>query len=119
MTLTTIDSDLVQWLAGGERGASSNAIVQHVTGYHTGSNSHPYDPDDLYRCIKLLNAAPWLRERFSEMKSCSAVWARLVERWDELEMTFYSELADSGGRKPWKAPKTYALMREILEHEKL
>lgn len=52
---------LIQWIASGERGASSNTIVQHLTGLQTdvdGWLTHPADPDDLDRCLKLLEAVP-------------------------------------------------------------
>lgn len=44
------------------------------------------------------------------MRGVTPTWTAYVERWDELIETFKSELRIPG----WGAPKTYALMQEII-----
>lgn len=46
--------------------------------------SHPHDPDDLYRCYRLLKAIPEWNEHLQLMKPVSPAWSALVDHWDEL-----------------------------------
>lgn len=109
---------LVEWLSSGERGVSSNTIVQHLTGIPAcGYDNHvgaPQDPADLDRCLALLEAVPLLRAFFVHMRTCSPEWAALVPIWDRLEASHLAE-AGLGWKKARSAPKTYALMRSVLE----
>lgn len=111
------DTDLVRWLAGGQRGVSSNTMAQHLTGlpalggWH---GDHPHDPDDMTRCRRLLEEVPRLQAEFSRMASCSGPWAQLVQHWQEL-----CELMDTEAPR-WReargsAPKTYKRMRELID----
>ena len=102
------------WLRGNDRGISSNTIVQHLTGFPalgSWAPSHPHDPDDLGRCIRLLTVEPELRRQLWRMRSCSPVWAALVDRWDELAMHYIREAA----KPPEGTCKTYELMRDIID----
>lgn len=115
-------SHFIHWLAFGERGLSSEAIVSQLTGQAVGrigrwGPDHPCDPDDFRRCEILLRAYPLARMVFPAlMPSRSEVWARLVERWDQLVDLIESEAPGvfTGHPTPGsKAPKAYALMKEI------
>lgn len=100
---------VAEWLRTGERGASSNAMCKRIFGVPAGAKiNHPYDPDDLRRCLQFLDAAG-AHEKVTLMSDVSPSWARLIERWNELVMIFREEM--EFGRS---APKTYALMQEIL-----
>ena len=105
---------VLAWIARGERGISSNTIVQHLTGYPANGRwggGYPSDPDDLRRCMLLLEQCPELVAPFRErMAYASPVWARLVARWDELIAMLREEMRDYSGR----APCTYKAMREIF-----
>lgn len=108
---------LVEWLANGRRGVSSNSIVQHITGLQTlrgWGPDIPHDPDDLDRCLQLLEAVPALRLNLPQMATASPEWAALIERWAEIEA---SHLDEVGLRwtKAQSAPKTYALMRSVID----
>lgn len=107
---------LVEWLAGGSRGISSNTMVQHLVGLPAcrGAQSHPHDPDDLDRCLRLLEAVPLLRVCLPWMSSCSPEWAALVEKWGEIEASHLEEVG-LGWSKGCRAPKTYALMRSVID----
>lgn len=99
------------WLAEGERGLSSETIVGHLCGFPLVQHQHePLDPDDLRRCIDLLDACPELRPHLWRMASLSPQWKRLVESWEELERTFREELM---AEKP--TGRTYALMKRLLQ----
>lgn len=111
----------VHWLASGERGISSEAIVSHLTGEEVGRWSgpdHPRDPSDFRRCEVLLRNYPLARRAFPAMKSRSAVWARLVDAWDELVALGEEEVPGIfDGPAHGRAPRMYARMRELREGE--
>ncbi len=77
---------LIDWLVGGKVGISSMTIVTHIAGIQGRFwPDTPRDSGDFRRCVDLLNAVPSLRPVFPKMAEVSPVWAKLVERWDELE----------------------------------
>lgn len=108
------------WLAMGERGLSSEAIVQHLTGtpisgYHWGAGRHPRDPADFRRCQLLLDAVPLAKLAFPAMRSASPEWARLVDQWDEIHEAIAAEVPDYLGR--WttgRATRGYYLMKRVI-----
>jgi hypothetical protein len=106
--------NLIKWLAGGERGISSNTIVEHLTGIPAtrGWKSHPLDPDDLGRCRKLLDQCQELVPRFWGVRELSPQWMALVDRWYDLCAMMDDEAPDwrSG---TGRCPKTYALMKDL------
>lgn len=112
----SIPSDVRDWLAFGERGISSNTIVQHLTGADAlrGSyGSYPRDPDDLTRCVRLLESCPSLVPEFHRMREVSPVWAGLVDVWDELVATMNAE-APNWRNHRGSAPRTYTRMQRII-----
>lgn len=112
-----VSAELLAWLAGGERGVSSNSIVQHLTGIPAAGRhgmGHPYDPDDLDRCLKLLCKVPELAAEIDGMATASPEWAALIEHWDEITRSHLDEVG-LGWTKARNAPKTYALMCRVLE----
>lgn len=117
------DDDLVIWLAGGERGISSNTIVEHLTGlpalgrgWDRSGPCHPHDPDDLRRCLLLLEAVPAFKSRFYEMQGASKKWNALTVHIEELTRLMSEEVPNwKGYRATGSAPKTYARMKEIYK----
>lgn len=106
------------WLANGERGMSSDAIVQKATGVRVGDAFHdgtaiPYDPADFRRCVLLVQCYPILRFKLPEMAEVSTQWANIVNHWDELESLYNLEKDNTDG----KAPKLYRRLRELREQE--
>lgn len=108
------------WLAFGERGISSEAIVSKLTGYSVGgsrwSSTYPRDPADFRRCQLLLNSVPLAQIAFPAMRSVSPEWARLVDSWDEIHEAIESEVPDYLGR--WasgSASAGYRLMRRVID----
>jgi len=80
---------LIQWLANGQRGMSSNVIFTHMTGIDADQfdkTFHPRDPADMRRCLKLLDIGgeTW-RAQIPTLATISAGWAKVVERWAILE----------------------------------
>lgn len=110
---------LLRWFAWGETGISSEAIAYHMAGIENArkNNTHPSDPDDFKRCLKLVNAIPEIRLRLDEMRPLSAEWNALVENWKEVEDCFMSEVAEwlTVKYSPKRAAKTYKLMEKIYK----
>jgi len=75
-------------------GLSAHAIVH-------GGTHHPWDPDDLARCLRVSPMPPL------HMRNRSPEWALFVDHWTELAALLAEE------RPSGEAPKTYALMKDI------
>ena len=117
--MTELERKIVSWLANGETGDSSESIaftMLGITAKRWGMGT-PSDPADLKRCLKLLREVPEIRPRMGEMKAASPHWAALIDRWDELEACFMSEVAEwlENDYSDKRAPKTWALMESIRE----
>ncbi len=105
------------WLATGERGLSSDAIVTQLTGVPTSRYfngwDHPHDAADWRRCEMLLRQVPEARQHLDRMRA-RPEWAAFVDAWDGLV-----ELARTapGFFEPWKyspAPALSSRIRELL-----
>ena len=111
--MTETQNQVVQWLATGRVGLSSKCMAMWLA---FGERAEPYapaDPDDLDRCLKLLEKAPGLRPLIPKMAEVSKDWAALVPRWDEVEASHLAEVG-LGWTKADSAPKTFVLMASIL-----
>lgn len=102
------------WLLNGRVGLSSKAIYCHMTG-HTDNEkwNYPRDPDDLNRCLLLLELIPEWRSRMPEMAAHGKQWTGLVADWPALAGCFIREVG-----LDWchgkRAPETYALMKKVM-----
>lgn len=104
-----------EWLANGEVGLSSLAVVQRLTGVRMTANGHrpegcecvPHDPDDLRRILLMLDAVPAARAYLNLMRDVSEDWRGLIDHWNEIEDQYHRE-APTG-----RAPKTLAMMRAL------
>ncbi len=113
-----LSPEAAAWLAGGERGVSSNTIFEHLTGISAvgkWGGGYPRDPDDFRRCRLLLERVPELVPLLPRMAEVSPVWAALVARWDELCSTMDAECPYWRTGRGGSAPKTYEMMRAIRE----
>lgn len=112
-----LSPEATAWLAGGERGVSSNTIFEHLTGISAvgeWGGSYPRDPDDFRRCRLLLERVPELVPLLPRMAEVSPVWAALVAGWDSLCATMDAECPNwRSGRG--SAPKTYKMMQKIIK----
>lgn len=111
----TMPAGAEEWLRTGERGLSSEAIFERLTGIPLGSRwlaVYPLDSWDLRRCRLLLEVVPAFRDRLGEMAGACPVWARIVAGWDEL-CALMDEEAPSWRDGQW-APRTYDLMRALI-----
>lgn len=102
---------ILMWLATGNIGASSKAMAFTAADLPNNGNS-PHDPDDLNRCLLLLDAVPEIRNHMDKIAAINTRWAALVDRWNEVEQCFLDE-AGLNWTKARSAPKTYELMKAI------
>lgn len=119
MLKETLDEGAIQWLATGEHGASSKSIFSWTTGVPVGGRidkSYPHDPDDLRRCLHLLEDSPLIKANFAKMRVVSCIWADFCDQWDKIAAMFEREAPNWRNKNAyWVAPKTYELMREIQD----
>lgn len=114
--MNTLQTKTIKWLATGSTGSSSEAMAFWLAfGQKTCDNyAHPHDPDDLDRCLRLLDTVPELRQRLHHMSEVSPYWGALLNNWGAIERSHLEEVG-LGWCKAHSAPKTYALMREVLD----
>jgi len=102
------------WQSTGEKGRSSEAMAAAFLSKSTFdcyANDYPRDPDDFRRCMQLLDAAPLARGYMHRVADMGIVWAKLVDRWPEIEAEFRRELKGGTGL----APSTFGMMRALYE----
>lgn len=104
---------ILAWMGTGRVGASSRAMAAHLCGAPC-DGSYPSDPDDMNRCLLFLEAVPAARSELPRMATLNKTWAALVARWSEIETMFLEE-AGRNWCKCTSAPKTYRLMREVID----
>lgn len=124
MPTLDIPQTVLDWLAAGERGLSSESIVEYLHGFpvleghwRRGAPHYPLDPSDLRRCLLLLADSPETAARFSRMRAASPEWAQLVDAWADLERQFLTEIGDLRTPESGSAPLTYAAMKRVLNGE--
>jgi hypothetical protein len=117
MSMTETQQAVIKWLANGKTGLSSETMAFWLAfGILPDDSSYPADPADFNRCLGLLAVAPALRADLGKMKSVSKRWARLVDRWDEIERTFIEEVGLNWSKgRSLGAGKTFALMDVVME----
>lgn len=108
------ERDILQWLTSEDTGTSSKTLAYRALGLRWRDESHPLDPSDFNRCMVLMEYLPWVGLHLPEMRAASPHWAALVDRWSELEALFLEEAGYNWSRAR-AAPKTYRLMKEILD----
>lgn len=112
---SSIEQRAAKWLRDGQVGASSRSIHDHMLGLtpKRGYYDHPHDPDDLNRCLLLLDLIPEWKPRMGEMAQHGRQWSALAISWESITEMFLRE-AGLDWEHHCKAPKTYALMRRAL-----
>jgi hypothetical protein len=123
MNMPTFDipQTVIEWLCSGERGLSSEFIVDYlygfplIEGHWRGTPHHPFDPSDLRRCLLLLADSPETATEFPRMRTASPEWVRLVDAWPALAAQLTEEIGDLRGPANWSAPLTYAAMKRVLD----
>jgi hypothetical protein len=112
-----LSQNALAWLAIGRRGLSSNTLFTFLTGVNAENEDYghyyPRDPDDLSRCRRLLEQCPELISCLPRVAAAGPEWAALVPRWDEV-CALMDEESPEWREGRGRAPKTYALMKDIF-----
>jgi len=99
------------WINGGDTGMSSKFLCSIALGNAIGQVSYPHDPSDFGRCYRFLGLLT--RQESDEVLikagRLSDKWASVVANWYQLTALYNEECRGEA----WKAPKLYALMKEI------
>lgn len=106
---------IVEWLADGETGLSSETMARHVAGrpwpkskaHWAYTPHHPYDPDDFRRCVLMLESLPHPDHALARCRVLSPTWERLVDAWPEL-MALWERENDSRAK-----PMLYAAIKRV------
>lgn len=103
---------IAAWFVNGEVGLSSECMAAVALGYRPRRGSHPLDPSDLNRCLKLVQAVPAVRRDFPKIRKVSKRWRAVIDHWDELKAMFVAEVGwDWSAAK--SAPRTYQRMKDL------
>lgn len=76
------------WLQSDDTGLSSGYmayVYNPAKAYKFKENNHPYDSDDLSRCIKFVAAVPDAVNKFNDIAKTSPVWEQIISNWDKLQ----------------------------------
>jgi len=109
-----------RWLSGFDTGMSSTALAMTVLGVPV-TPSHPHDPSDLGRCLRLIERVPEAREAVDKLAATDPYWAALAVEWDALKASYDVEMASP--KPPRRTAKqrakarypTYEMMRRLLD----
>lgn len=111
MNDSAIERRAIEWLFSDDTGSSSEAICSHMLGMEpSGYWSHPSDPADLGRCLRLLAKFPEWIPRISEMAQYGPGWAGQVEVWGYLADLMTQEVGIDWSKGD-RAPNTFAAMK--------
>lgn len=116
-----MDKRIAHWLASGDTGTSSKAIMLWLSAREKRSvwgASTPSDPADLGRCLRLLERIPEWKARMPEMAAAGGYWPTFARRWDEMADSMIEECGGKvpGHREHFSCPRTYELMKQV-RHE--
>ena len=110
--MSELKENVLNWIATGRGCSSSQAMALAACGIPT-RGDYPSDPAVLNRCLLLLEAVPEVRAHFDKIAALGAVWAKLIDRWAEVEASFIDEVGLDWS-KQGRAEKTWALMKEVI-----
>lgn len=106
---------IIEWLANGETGLSSEAIALAALGAvktQHGRVPYPHDPADLLRCVRLEQIVPGVLDDAAPLLTeHSMVWRELVLEWGYLAALLTAEVPDGRGH----APITYKAMQKVID----
>lgn len=108
-----LSESALNWLKNGEKGVSSETMFGAITGLEIQSRrSHPSDPDDFKRCMKLINAVPEWNNELYKVAALSDTWNNIINNWETLCLMmedtlkeWYSDPPKDGSKKKFEASK--------------
>lgn len=106
-----IEERAATWKQNGERGLSSIAILEHMSGQTPRDPSSPRDIADFRRCMLLLRRIPEWSDRMAEM-AVYEQWAKIAPVWAALAMVFVEEVGVDLEVKA--APNTALMLNRVV-----
>lgn len=108
-----------QWLASGERGVASDAILNRLTHMPVGRRNYkqnwPVDSEDFRRCELLIREHPAIRDDVMDMMpDRSYQWEAIVDRWDDIVASMERESPGAFEGPLGRCPETQLMISEIL-----
>ncbi|HCM62750.1 MAG TPA: hypothetical protein DIT05_09425 [Morganella sp. (in: Bacteria)] len=80
------------WLASHDTGMSSLYMASVLSGEACSSGfAFPWDPSDLGRCIRLVDAVPEMEGFINKMLSHGPEWTAVVNNWDAWKKLYHAE----------------------------
>ncbi|MEF2524590.1 hypothetical protein V4D10_19695 [Vibrio mimicus] len=111
----TVLLKILTWLAKDKTGLSSEFMAFTAAGIEPKrAGYYPCDPADFNRCLVLIDRVPEVKNFFDVIAQSNPQWAAIIKRWDLIEQTFLEE-AGFDWSNSQRAPKTYALMKQVLK----
>jgi len=114
-----VSNEAIEWLAVGNVGRSSKALFFHLTGapkrggIEVDETATPSDPEDLIRCLRMLEAVPEAKTNLSRMSEMPGLWSKFHEHWEELVSLLEADCPQWMTEKRFKTPLTYERMSQI------
>lgn len=107
---------ILEWLAAGEKGLSSETIALTALGEMPKRPNYPHDGADYGRCVKLLALCPDAQIGLDRLgKEGGPVWQALVPRWEDIRVAWEHDVAlHNAGERDRKKFKCYDLMQSII-----
>lgn len=105
---SAVKDEVLNWLATGNTGLSSETIAFAACGIDYPDSSYPRDPADFKRCLDMLKACPSITD-LSCVPPSNKHWGRFVENWDKMVEMYNEDIA----KTPGKCPNLYAFMKQI------
>lgn len=119
MNKLSLMTSVMIWLAEDKDvGASATTMAYCACGINKSMPSHPHDPADFRRCMKLLEKIPEIRKHFPAIRELSPKWRVIIDNWQSIEELLIAEIGDLNNPRNLMANRTYKRMQNILERVK-
>ena len=111
-----LERAVLDWTYTAKTGLSSEAIAYTaVKGTPHNLFNHPHDPDDLRRCLLLIERIPATAKALPTLAEASPFWDAIAGAWDTLSASLREEWSADLSNPEWQhAAKTYEAMRALL-----
>jgi len=109
--MTDDERKVLEWLANGDAGISSESIAFEYLGIEYKNCHPPRDPSDLGRCLRLIQKVPEVRNCVDTLATKNERWAKAAKVWDVIADSMAEEVGIDWS-KGMNAIRTYNLMKD-------
>lgn len=82
---------ITAWLASDDVGMSSKFMTSVLSGQFRAEFAIPHDPDDLGRCIRMIQAMPGLKGSTHLMCGHGVMWSAVANNWERWSEMYNAE----------------------------